>query len=201
MPALSRSVYQGKVGVFLSFCISNSMRISAYSLIARKQCHLLSIAVLWLVMWPPPASRRLRCPLGRDKSVSFETPVPLTLWAFISVCWMNKPMDTLVESVWRVCPFFCGGGKRALKVCTVNKCFKGSHFVLTLAAVILKLDQKASMAPAQGWHANSWSVPYFVKCPGGYPHTLRLAWKKYEPKHNVWHSVAKSWLFTIKILV
>lgn len=30
--------------------------------------------------------------------------------------------------------------------------------------------EKISMAPAQGWHANSWSVPYFLKCdffPGG----------------------------------
>ena len=35
--------------------------------------------------------------------------------------------------------------------------------VLTSAAHILKLEdtEKISMAPEQGWHANSWSVPYF----------------------------------------
>lgn len=55
MPAPSGSIYQGKVGAFLlpsksgkflckDFCVSNSMRIAASSLIIRKQWHLLIIA-------------------------------------------------------------------------------------------------------------------------------------------------------------
>ena len=37
--------------------------------------------------------------------------------------------------------------------------------MLAWAAHILKLEhtEKISMAPAQGWHANSWSVPYLKK--------------------------------------
>lgn len=138
MPAPSRSILQivaflppSKSEKFLckDFCVSNSIRIAAYSLIVRKQWHLLSIAVLWLVMCLSPALRRQRCPWGRDKSVSsFETPVPHTLWAF-SQCLLNEQTSRYFgRKCLKVLPFFGGWGGGYLTTYTVNKCFKGNHF-------------------------------------------------------------------------
>ena len=50
------------------------------------------------------------------------------------------------------------------------------HSVLASAAHILKLE-RYSTAPAQGWHANSWSVPYLKKKKKEILHSLHLQLK------------------------
>lgn len=120
----------------------------------------------------------------------FETPVPLTLCAFSSVCGVNKPVDTLVVRVGGFAHFSGGLETGDLRVCTANKRFKGNHSVLASAARVLKYERARDRGRlARPLHKETRSlVRRSILCAmarGPSSHPL-LSWKKHESKHSVW---------------